>query len=222
MSLKTNGTAMFGLDKKLPGMLYAVVERNPRFKGKVKSFDDSATRSINGVKHVLKVQRAIFGVLYEGVAVVADSLWTAMEGRKVLKVNWDDEGFEHLDSEQLFARMKEDLYKPLPSDVFENALKNTSATLDAIYELPYQTHSCMEPLNCIANVKEDSIEIWGPIQEANWIQADLSERLNIPIERVTVNMTFLGGGFGRKGFPDGCAHFKRNKSTCTGNVVSRG
>lgn len=202
IALKTNGAAVFGLDKKLPGMLYAVVERSPRFRGKVKSFDDAATRSVGGVKHVVKVQRAVFGLMYEGVAVVADTLWAAMQGRKLLKVEWNDDGFEHLDSEQLLTRMQEDLYKPLPSDVFETALKNSSATIESIYEMPYQSHSCMEPLNCTADVKENSIEIWGPIQEANWIQADLSERLNIPVENVTVNMTFLGGGFGRKAFPD--------------------
>lgn len=202
LTSKTNGSAVFGLDKKLPGMLYAVVERSPRFRGKVKSFDDSATKSISGVKHVIKVQRAVFGLLYEGVAVVADSLWTAMQGRKLLKVEWDDAGFEHLDSEQLSVRMQEDLGKPLSPDAFETALKNSSAILEGIYETPYQSHSCMEPLNCIADVKDNSIEIWGPIQEANWIQADLSQRLNIPIGNVTVNMTFLGGGFGRKAFPD--------------------
>jgi isoquinoline 1-oxidoreductase beta subunit len=199
---KTNGAAVFGLDKKLPGMLYAVVERNPRFRGKVKSFDDSAVRSLSGVKHVFKVQRAVFGVLFEGVAIVADSLWIATKARKLLKVEWDDDGFEHLDSEQLYTRMREDLYKPLPSAIFETALKKASSSIESIYELPYQSHSCMEPLNCVADVKENSIEIWGPIQEANWIQADLSERLNIPIKNVTVNMTFLGGGFGRKAFPD--------------------
>ena len=128
----------------------------------------------------LKCKESVFGLMYEGVAVVADSLWAAMQGRKLLKVEWDDEGFEHLDSEQLFERMQKDLYKPLPSDVFETALKNSSPTIEVIYELPYQSHSCMEPLNCIADVKENSIEIWGPIQEANWIQADLSERLKCP------------------------------------------
>ena len=199
---KINGSAMFGLDKKLPGMLYAVVERSPRFRGKVKSFNDSASKSIASVKHVFKVQRVVFGVMYEGIAVVAGSLWAAMEGRKLLKVEWDDEAFEHLDTEQLYERMRHDLYKPMASDIFETSLKNSMATVEAIYEMPYQSHSCMEPLNCIADVKENSIEIWGPIQEANWIQADLSERLNIPISNVAVNMTFLGGGFGRKGFPD--------------------
>lgn len=199
---KVNGSAVFGLDKKLPGMLYAVVERNPKFRGKVKSINDSETRSVSGVKHVFKVQRVVFGLMYEGVAVVADSLWTAMQGRKLLKVEWDDDGFEHLSSEQLSTRMQQELQKATPSDIFEKAFKDSSATIESVYEAPYQSHSCMEPLNCIADVKDDSIEIWGPIQEANWIQADLSERLNVPLKNVTVNMTFLGGGFGRKAFPD--------------------
>jgi isoquinoline 1-oxidoreductase subunit beta len=199
---KVNGTAVFGLDKKVPGMLYAVVERSPRVRGKVKSFDDTATMTVSGMKKVFKTERLIFGVVFEGVAVVADTLWTAMQGRKLLKVEWDDDGFEHLDSDSILTRMHEDLKKPLPSEAFETSLKNCNATLDATYELPFQSHSCMEPLNCLADVKSDSITIWGPIQEANWIQADLSERFNIPKSSVTVNMTFLGGGFGRKGFPD--------------------
>lgn len=200
--LKTNGTAVFGMDKKLPGMLYAVVARNPRFRGKVKSVDDTSTRAVQGVKHVFKVQRAVFANLYEGVAVVADTLWAAMQGRKVLNVEWDDEGFEHLDTEQLSAQMRENLKKPGPSENFEAAFQQAAKKIEAVYETPYQSHSCMEPLNCIAHVQDTSIEIWGPIQEANWIQADLSTRFAVPIENVTVNMTFLGGGFGRKAFPD--------------------
>ncbi|RRB02127.1 xanthine dehydrogenase family protein molybdopterin-binding subunit [Larkinella rosea] len=200
--MKTNGAAVFGLDKKVPGMLYAVVERNPRFRGKVKRFDDAKTRAVPGVKQVLTVKRAVFGNLYEGVAVVATSLWAAMQGRRVLKVEWNDNGFEHLDSEQLSDRMRENLKKPASSVPLETALQTAPKQLEAVYETPYQSHSCMEPLNCIAHVQENRIDIWGPIQEANWIQADLSERFSVPKENVTVNMTFLGGGFGRKGFTD--------------------
>src|SRR5690606_33463498 len=96
--MKVNGTAKFGLDTKIPGMLYAMVERNPRVKGKVRSYDDSALKNMLGVKRILVVHRFVFGVRCEGVAVVADSLWVAMQGRKLLKIVWDDEGFEHLDS----------------------------------------------------------------------------------------------------------------------------
>lgn len=200
--LKTNGTAIFGLDKKLPGMLYAMVERSPRFRGKVKSFDDTAAKKVVGVKHIFKVQRPVFSLMLEGVAVVANTLWAAMEGRKLLKVEWDDAGLEHLDTEELATRMRNGVNKPLPSSDFETALSRSAHTTEALYEAPYQSHSCMEPLNCIADVKENSIEIWGPIQEANWIQADLSQRFHMAPENITVNMTFLGGGFGRKAFPD--------------------
>lgn len=203
---KVNGKAEFGIDKKLPGMMYAVVERNPRFRGKVKSFDDSATKKITGVKNIFKVNRPVFGFEYEGVAVVADSLWAAMEGRKALKVEWDDSGFEHLSTEQLYNMMKEDLKKPgatqrtggNPEMVFQRSEKK----VEAVYETPYETHSCMEPLNCVADVKGDKVEIWGPIQAPDWIQQDVSSRLKLPPENVTVNMTFLGGGFGRKAFTD--------------------
>ncbi|MHA4741905.1 molybdopterin cofactor-binding domain-containing protein [Dyadobacter sp. MSC1_007] len=200
--LKTNGTAIFGLDKKIPGMQYAVVERNPRFIGKVKSFDDSETRKVSGITHVFKVQRIVFNQVCEGVAVVANSTWAAMQGRKVLKVEWDDSGFDHPGTVELDAQMHENLKKPAQNPQFETAFNQSSKKLEAFYETPYQSHSCMEPLNCIADVRSDSIEIWGPVQEANWIQADISQKMNVPIERVTVNMTFLGGGFGRKGFPD--------------------
>jgi isoquinoline 1-oxidoreductase beta subunit len=204
--LKTNGTAIFGIDKRLPGMLYAVVERSPRFRGKVKSVDDSAAKATPGVRHVIKVQRTVFDHLQEGVAVVADNLWAAMQGRKLLKIEWDDTGFEHLSTEQLFARMREDLTKPALSDRtggdFETAFQKAVKKVEAVYEAPYQAHACMEPLNCIADVKEHSIDIWGPIQGPDWVQSDLSERMGIPLEKVTVNMTFLGGGFGRKAFLD--------------------
>ncbi|MGZ8510362.1 MAG: molybdopterin cofactor-binding domain-containing protein [Chitinophagaceae bacterium] len=203
---KVNGSAVFGQDKKIKGMLYAQVERNPRFQGKVKSFDDTAAKKVPGVKHVFKVQMPVFASVREGVVVVADSLWAAMQGRKALKVEWDDSGFEHMNTEQLFSRMKEDLKKPglsqrtggNPQAVFEKAEKK----ITAVYETPYESHSCMEPLSCIADVKDKTCEIWGPIQAPDWIQQDISDRLKIPPENVVVNMTFLGGGFGRKAFTD--------------------
>ncbi|GGB17229.1 xanthine dehydrogenase family protein molybdopterin-binding subunit [Puia dinghuensis] len=204
--LKTNGAAIFGIDKKIPGMLYAVVERSPRIRGKVKSFDDTQTKTIPGVRHVITVQRTVFDHLQEGVAVVADNLWAAMQGRQLLKVDWDDSGFEHLSSEQLFARMHEDLKKSGLNDRtsgdFERAFQKATTKVEAVYEAPYEAHACMEPLNCIADVKDDSITIWGPIQGPDWVQSDLSQRMGVPLDKVTVNMTFLGGGFGRKAFLD--------------------
>ena len=204
--LKTNGKAVFGLDKKLPGMLYAVVERNPRFMGKIKSFDDTAAKAIAGVKHVIKVEMPVFGTTRHGVAVVADNLWAAMQARKVLKVEWDDDGFEHVSSSQLYDRMKANLTQKTLSQRtggdFDYAFEGAEKKVEAVYETPYESHSCMEPLNCIAHVQGDKCEIWGPIQGPDWIQKDISDKLKMPIENVKVNMTFLGGGFGRKAFTD--------------------
>lgn len=205
--LKTNGTAIFGLDKKIPGMLYAMVERNPRFQGKVKSFDDTETRKISGVKNVFAIKMSVFSTFREGVAVVADSLWASMQGRKVLKVEWDDSGFEHLSTEQLYTRMREDLKtkdglsyrtKGNPAGIIGKSEKK----IDVVYETPYESHSCMEPLNCIAHYQEDKLEVWGPIQGPDWVQDFLSNLMNMPKEKIIVNMTFLGGGFGRKAFMD--------------------
>lgn len=204
--LKVSGKAIFGLDFKLPGMLYAVVERSPRFEGKVKSFDDAETRKVPGVKHVFKVNREVFDNMREGVAVVADNLWAAMQGRKLLKVEWDDTAFPHHSTEEVYAKMK-DLAKGSAisyrtkgdvNKVFSKAEKK----LEALYETPYESHSCMEPLNCVAHVKDGECEIWGPIQAPDWVQGNLSQYLNLPMEKVTVHMTFLGGGFGRKAFTD--------------------
>ena len=203
---KVNGAAEFGLDVKLPGMLYAVIERNPRFKGKVKSFDDSATLKVAGVKKVLKTTAPVFAYEREGVAVIADSLWAALEGRKALKVEWDDMRIERLSTEQLYARMKEDLKKHALSQRTggnaEGAFKGAENKVEAIYETPYEAHACMEPLTCTAHVQGDKVEVWGPIQAPDWIQRDISGRLKLKPENVKVNMTFLGGGFGRKAFMD--------------------
>jgi isoquinoline 1-oxidoreductase beta subunit len=203
---KTNGKAIFGLDKRIPGMLYAVVERNPRFLGKVKSFDDAAAKAVPGVKHVIPVKMKVFSHDREGVAIVADNLWSAIQGRKALKVEWDDTGFEHHNTEQLYQRMNQDVKgKPLSFKTkgnFDGAFEAAPKKVEAVYETPYESHSCMEPLNCIAHYQGNKLEIWGPIQGPDWVQKDVAGFMELKPEDVTVNMTFLGGGFGRKAFLD--------------------
>lgn len=205
--MKTNGTAIFGLDKEIPGMLYAVVERNPRLRGVVKSVDDTDALKVPGVKRVVKVRMGVFSTYREGVAVVADSAWQAMQGRKALRVTWDDTGFEHQNTEQIFRRQADELKNneglsfKTQGDV--NAILNgASDKIDVVYQTPYQQHACMEPLNCVAHWQGDKVEIWGPIQAPDWVQDYISKEMNLPRENVIVNMTFLGGGFGRKAFMD--------------------
>jgi isoquinoline 1-oxidoreductase subunit beta len=205
--LKTNGSAIFGLDKRIPGMVFASVERNPRMRGKLKSYDDSAALKVPGVKKVLTIKMAVFGTYRDGVAVVADSTWAAMQGRRALKVEWDDTGFEHMETADIY-KQQEELLKSKegisvkkqgdPDTIIEKAEKK----VDVIYQTPYEAHACMEPLNCIAHYQENKLEIWGPIQAPDWVQSYLSKEMNLPMDNVIVNMTFLGGGFGRKAFLD--------------------
>ena len=205
--LKTNGTAIFGIDKKLPGMLYASVERNPRLRGIVKSFDDSAARKVPGVKDVFKVRMKVFNTYREGVAVVATSTWAAMQGRKALKVEWDDSNFEHVNSADIYQH-HEDILKNKEGLVFKqqgdanNIISQAAKKVDVIYQTPYESHAAIEPLNCVAHFQNDKIEIWGPIQAPDWVQQFISKEFNLSIDNVIVNMTFLGGGFGRKAFLD--------------------
>ena len=205
--MKTNGEAIFGIDKRLPGLQFAAVECNPRMRGKVKSFDASAALKVPGVTRVFKVVMGVWDTDREGVAVVANSTWAAMQGKKALKVEWDDSGFEHVSTPEIYSRQRELLLSseglPLktqgdPTGIIAQG-KNK---LDVIYQTPYQSHSCMEPVNCIAHFQGDKVEIWGPVQAPNWIQEYVSKKMGLTRENVIVNMTFLGGGFGRKAMPD--------------------
>ncbi|HZZ74723.1 MAG TPA: molybdopterin cofactor-binding domain-containing protein, partial [Puia sp.] len=205
--LKTNGSAVFGLDKRIPGMVFASVERNPRLRGKLKSFDDSDTLKVPGVKKVITIKMAVFGTYRDGVAVIADSTWAAMRGRKVLKVEWDDSGFEHMETADIYKeheellKSKEGISVKKQGDP-DSIIEKAANKIDVIYQTPYEAHACLEPLNCIAHYQENKLEIWGPIQAPDWVQSYLSKEMNLPMENVIVNMTFLGGGFGRKAFLD--------------------
>lgn len=205
--MKTDGTAIFGLDKRVPGMLFASVERNPRQRGKIKSFDAGQSLNVPGVKHVFKIQMRVFETIREGVAVVATSTWAAMQGRRALKIEWDDSGFEHINSADIYKKHEEILktknglsYKKQGDT--DAALNSADKKIDVIYQTPYQAHAAMEPLNCVAHYQGDKVEIWGPIQAPDWVQGDIAKQFNLKPEQVIVNMTFLGGGFGRKAFLD--------------------
>jgi len=205
--LKTNGVAVFGIDKRLPGLLFAAVERNPRLRGKVKSFDDSAALKVPGVKKVVKVVMKVHETNREGVAVIATSTYASFQGKKALKVEWDDSGFEHVNTAAIYNRQAELLSSQEGITHTNNgnadaAISKAANVIDVVYETPYQSHYCMEPVNCTAHYQADKIEVWGPIQAPDWIQGNISQLTGMAPEKVIVNMTFLGGGFGRKAFTD--------------------
>jgi isoquinoline 1-oxidoreductase beta subunit len=204
--MKVNGKAIFGIDYRMPGLLFAAVKRSPHFVDTIKSVDDSAALRVAGVSKVVRVQRDVFDHLREGIAVIADNTWSALQGARALKVEWDTAGVELHDTDLLYSRMRESLKGEMISfktqGNFKPAYDRSEKKVEAVYETPYQSHSCMEPLNCTAWVHDDKCEVWGPIQGPDWIQDNLASHLKLKKENVTVNMTFLGGGFGRKAFTD--------------------
>jgi isoquinoline 1-oxidoreductase beta subunit len=203
---KTNGSALFGIDIKVPGMLYASVERSPVFLGKVVDFNNEKALAVPGVKYVLKTDREVWGQKREGVAVVAENYWAALEGRKALEITWDNGDLESWSTEKI----KED-YKNAtsgPSEIFEDRgdfdrnFSTADKKLEAFYETPYQTHAPMEPMNAIVSVSDEACEFWGSTQNPNGIRSHLSEKLGIAPEKVAIHYTFMGGGFGRRSLTD--------------------
>lgn len=203
--LKTNGAVEFGMDKKVPGMLYASIERSSVFLGKVIDFDDSEALKVPGVKQVLKTSRQLFGRTIEGVAVLASNYWAAYQGRKALQVNWDNQGLDSISS----ASIMEDYHNASSKndDVqFEKGAPNQKLAVgdihSATYEMPYQSHVPMEPMNAMVSVKEGKAEFWGSTQNPNGIRSFLASQLDIAPEDVAINYTFMGGGFGRRSLTD--------------------
>jgi isoquinoline 1-oxidoreductase beta subunit len=197
-SLKVNGTAVFGIDAKVPGMLYAVVAKCPVFGGKVISFDDSKTKTVPGVKQVVQIS--------SGVAVVADNTWNAMEGRRALKVTWD-EGPVAKWSTPGIRQMFMDLAAKPGAEArkigdADAALSGASKKIEAVYEAPYLSHAPMEPMNCTAHVRADGCDVWAATQIQTAARGKAAEITGLPPEKVEIHTLFLGGGFGRRGGDD--------------------
>lgn len=203
---KTNGTAKFGIDFSVPGMLYASIERSPVFIGKITSFNDAKAKAIAGVKHVFKTSRDVMGFKHESIAVLATTYWAAVQGRKALEIVWDNGDLESWSTQKIF-----DGYKKAADgegEVFESkgnflqAYQNGKQKIEAIYETPYQSHSPMEPMNAMVYVQKDKCEFWGSTQNPNGIRSQIARQTGVPEENVMVNYTYMGGGFGRRSMTD--------------------
>jgi isoquinoline 1-oxidoreductase beta subunit len=189
---KVNGTAKFGMDVRLPGILTAVVARSPVAGGKVASFNADETKAIPGVKHVVQIG--------SGVAVVANGYWAAKQGRDALEIKWDEGANAGLSSADISKAMSELADKGGVVARKDGDVSAATAVkkLEAVYEVPYLAHACMEPMNCTAWVKPNGVEIWAGTQAQGINQTVLSQVAGVKPEQVKVNTMLLGGGFGRR------------------------
>ncbi len=194
---KTNGTAQFGLDVILPGMLTAVVARPPVFGGKALKIDATETLKISGVKSVEEIP--------SGVAVIATGFWPAKVGRDKLVVEWDPGPNAGLTSEQMVREFSETSKQPgaIAKKVGDPAaaLASAAKTITAEYDVPYLAHAMMEPLNCVVDLRADSCEIWTGTQFETVDRANAAHVAGLDPEKVQIHTTLLGGGFGRRANP---------------------
>jgi isoquinoline 1-oxidoreductase beta subunit len=194
---KINGTAQFGLDVHLPGMLFALVARPPVFGGKMVSFDAAEALKIKGVRAVEQVP--------SGVAVIADRFWSAKLGREELKISWDDGENAKLSTSQMLADFSKQ--SASPGTVAKKAgdpaaaLAAAAKSITAEYDVPYLAHAMMEPLNCVVDLRSDSCEIWTGTQFETVDRANAAQVAGLPPEKVQIHTTLLGGGFGRRSNP---------------------
>ncbi|MFO0690665.1 MAG: xanthine dehydrogenase family protein molybdopterin-binding subunit [Myxococcota bacterium] len=196
---KVDGSAVFGLDVRVPGMLVAQVVRPPDLGGKLASFDAKAALAVPGVVAVFEIPR--------GVAIVAKHFWAASSGRKQLAIRWTPGPHGALDNEAIRALCTAAVSKGVEvrkqGDVARAiASAGPKRTLEAVYDFPFLAHATLEPMNCTAKVDADGCELWVPTQSPTAAADAAAKILGIPPDRVRVNTTLLGGGFGRRGDSD--------------------
>jgi isoquinoline 1-oxidoreductase beta subunit len=213
--LKITGSAVFGLDVRVPGMLFASVERSPVYGGSPRRFNADEVKTAPLVRAVFELKSAHlthqFGETSgpgsrnyscAGVAVVADSTWAAMQARKLLKVEWNEPASSAESTATLHEKMHALASAPgavIRSDGdFDKSHATAAKKIEAVYELPFLAHATMEPVNCTAHVRGNSCELWAPTQIPGAAAAAVSSVLGIPRENIKVHVTFIGGGFGRR------------------------
>jgi isoquinoline 1-oxidoreductase beta subunit len=192
---KASGTAQYTLDVKIEGMLVGVVARSPALGGKVSSFDDSAARALPGVRDVVEIP--------SGIAVLADHFWAALKGREALSVQWSAGPNEQLSTGSLrtdmasqMAQGADSLNQGTPEQIISQAA--SESRLDVVYELPYLAHAPMEPLNAVADVRADGVEIWAGTQGPTGVINDVAMATGVAAADVILHVPLLGGGFGRR------------------------
>jgi isoquinoline 1-oxidoreductase beta subunit len=203
---KVDGTAVFGIDVRVEGMVYATTSHHSLLTAKVAAIDDAAAKQVPGVLDVLQVERTIFGNKAPSVAIVANSYYAATQAQKRLKINWDTGVNGSFSSDKVMEDLKgmtanKGAVHTNTGDV-DRQFEQAAEILERVYETPFLAHSPMEPMNVTVHIKGDSCEIWAPTQVSNRAQQEAAAFLGLPIDKVTLHTTYLGGGFGRRLFTD--------------------
>jgi isoquinoline 1-oxidoreductase beta subunit len=195
---KVNGTAKFGIDFQVAGMLYAAVVNCPVVGGKVAHVDDTTTRRMSGVRQVVRLDNA--------VAVIGEHTWAAMRGAAALGIEWDEGANANLSSQILFDDLEQASHRDgavarHQGDV-EQAFRGAAKKLDAVYRQPFLAHAPMEPMNCTVHVRADACDIWVGTQSPTRAMGAAMAVTGLPAEKITLHNHLLGGGFGRRLEPD--------------------
>jgi isoquinoline 1-oxidoreductase beta subunit len=204
-----DGHAVFGMDVRMPGMVYASIERPPVFGGKLKTYDDAEARKVRGVSKTLTIPpfKAPYGFQpLGGVAVIADNTWAAMQGRKKLKVDWDlgpNASHDSIAYKKTLQETARQSCKVARNDGdVDAAFKKATKIHEAEYYVPHLAHASMEPPVAVAEFKNGKVEAWAPTQNPQGVQDTVAKAVGISPKDVTCHVTLLGGGFGRKSKPD--------------------
>ena len=210
---KVDGSALFGIDVKVPGMLIASIERSPVLGGRVKRVNADRAKALPGVRHVVTLEPSPWigtngwaAGCAAGVAVVADTYWQALQARRALEIEWDEGDSGTLDSASIRAQLLALADRP---GIVAQAIGDATAALagaakriEAAYDVPFVHHATMEPMNCTAHVRGGECDVWAPTQNQGDAQRVAAEVTGLPKEKVRIHTTLSGGGFGRRLEPD--------------------
>src|SRR5215470_13612943 len=196
---KVNGTAVYGIDVRPPGVKIATLAQSPVFGGRVKSVDDKAAKAVKGVRQIVRLDDA--------VAVVADHMGAAKKGLAALKIEWDEGPHAKLTTEDVARELEKATLSPgaIAQNIgdVDKAMAGAATKVEATYQVPFLAHATMEPMNCTVHVRKDGCEIWVGTQAIARVQTGAAKVTGLPLDKVVVHNHLIGGGFGRRLEADG-------------------
>src|SRR2546428_5139280 len=191
---KVNGTAVYGIDARPPGVKIATLAQSPVFGGRVKSVDDAAAKAVKGVRQIVRLDDA--------VAVLADHMGAAKKGLAALNIEWDDGPHAKLNTDEIMSQLEKATLNPgaVAQNIgdIDKAMVSAVTKIEATYQVPFLAHATMEPMNCTVHVRKDGCEVWVGSQVLARTQAAAAKTAGLPLDEVVVHNHLIGGGFGRR------------------------